>query len=373
MSSTSRFNLVTTVSSLLIGSLLALAGGWPALLAALTCGAISCGAWHFQMKMIGRLAGVPGDEKDPVNWLVTECNSLTACNQEVTSRMTEHRVAVSNNEHEVMTIFDNMTIHHEMAMEQMGETVQSISEMERSIREIARNSEEAAQVANDTRDVANAEVDKVLAPVRRMQQIVSVVEEAETGMSRLKESSDKIGVVINVIDEIADQTNMLALNAAIEAARAGEQGRGFAVVADEVRKLAEKTTRATREINSTINEIRELTGSVMTVMREGMQGIGSGVEIVTATGESLADIVNMMDKGVSMIEAIAAAAEQQAALTSRLDVSVKDMIKAARNAAVDVENGAQAMTDLMKTLSSDMPLCASAEGLLADVAAVRAV
>lgn len=287
--------------------------------------------------------------------------------------MSEHRATVAGNEQEVMTIFDNMTIHHEMAMEQMGETVQSISEMERSIRDIARNSEEAAQVANDTRDVASAEVDKVLAPVRRMQQIVSVVEEAESGMSRLKESSDKIGIVINVIDEIADQTNMLALNAAIEAARAGEQGRGFAVVADEVRKLAEKTTRATREINSTINEIRELTGSVMTVMREGMQGIGSGVEIVTATGESLADIVNMMDKGVSMIESIAAAAEQQAALSSRLDVSVKDMIKSARNAAVDVENGAQAMSDLIKALSTDIPQCASPENLPASGMAMRAL
>ncbi len=92
--------------------------------------------------------------------------------------------------------------------------------------------------------------------IEGMNRIAQVVQESAKTIQELAKSSDQIGEIIGVIDDIADQTNLLALNAAIEAARAGEQGRGFAVVADEVRKLAERTTKATKEITDMIKGIQ---------------------------------------------------------------------------------------------------------------------
>src|SRR6202035_2564381 len=114
------------------------------------------------------------------------------------------------------------------------------------------------------------------ATLTKMKVIAESVGAAARKMEELGKSSDQIGQIIGVIDDIADQTNLLALNAAIEAARAGEQRRGFAVVADEVRKLAERTSKATKEIATMIQNIQDETKTAVLAMESGTKQVEAG-------------------------------------------------------------------------------------------------
>src|SRR5437660_2939064 len=145
------------------------------------------------------------------------------------------------------------------AMQQMSATVIEVSEN-------SNRAAEAARKASETARHGGKIVDETLA---KMRVIAGAVTASAKKMEELGKSSDQIGRIVAVIDDIADQTNLLALNAAIEAARAGEQGRGFAVVADEVRKLAERTTTATKEIAQMIRTIQADMKSAVRAMEEG--------------------------------------------------------------------------------------------------------
>jgi methyl-accepting chemotaxis protein len=148
----------------------------------------------------------------------------------------------------------------------------------------------------------------------------SIAESTKAVASRITElgkSSEQIGKIIAVIDDIADQTNLLALNAAIEAARAGEQGRGFAVVADEVRKLAERTTKATKEIASMIESIQKETKSPVQAMEKGSREVQLGVEKTTASGAALGEIIRMSEQVGDMISQIAEALPSKSTPTCR--------------------------------------------------------
>jgi methyl-accepting chemotaxis protein len=138
----------------------------------------------------------------------------------------------------------------------------------------------------------------------------SVSQTAET-VQRLGKESEQIIRIVNVIEEIAQKTNLLALNAAIEAARAGEQGRGFAVVAGEVRRLAESTRNATSEIAQMIESITANTHAAVEAMTSGTDRVSRGMEITARAGESLQRIIAATDQVESMIAQIATASTEQ--------------------------------------------------------------
>ncbi|GJL67380.1 MAG: hypothetical protein NPIRA06_00150 [Nitrospirales bacterium] len=232
---------------------------------------------------------------------------------------------------------------------QDGRFIQSASvveEMTRTAGEVARNSTEAARIAQETAHTARGGQNEMQQSVMDMQQVSHAVVEAANIITALGRSSDQIGEIVRVIEDIADQTNLLALNAAIEAARAGEQGRGFAVVADEVRKLAERTTRATKEIGDMIREIQKDTRSAVLSIEQGTGQVEQGVGLAKKTGEALANIHSMINATAGMIQQIANATEKQSTATRQIASELESMTQATRQTTRGVFQSAQACHDL---------------------------
>ena len=220
----------------------------------------------------------------------------------------------------------------EKTIEQMREKasriIESIKQMSIAIIEVAKNSSSSAQKAQETEKVVDYGTKSVQDVAREMKNIEKTVSAVSATITELGSSSEKIGEIIGVINDIADQTNLLALNAAIEAARAGEQGRGFAVVADEVRKLAERTTKATKEIEAMILSIQRNTQDAVISMQKGKEEVSKGAEIAGKSAEAISNINSLMLKLKEMITQIATASEEQSQVSEEISLSSEEIIKA---------------------------------------------
>jgi methyl-accepting chemotaxis protein len=179
-----------------------------------------------------------------------------------------------------------------------------------------------------------------------MNKIAEVVKRSASTVQKLGQSSEQIGEIIQVIDDIADQTNLLALNAAIEAARAGEQGRGFAVVADEVRKLAERTTKATKEIAAMIKEIQRDTIGAVSSMEEGTSEVEKGKHLADKAGQSLEQIIEGAGKVADIVSQVAAASEQQSSASEQISKNIEAISSVTQQSAAGVQQIARAAEDL---------------------------
>jgi methyl-accepting chemotaxis protein len=182
--------------------------------------------------------------------------------------------------------------------------------------------------------------------INGMSRIADVVKQSALTVEALGKSSDQIGEIIQVIDDIADQTNLLALNAAIEAARAGEQGRGFAVVADEVRKLAERTTKATKEIAAMIKQIQKDTANAVASMHTGTEEVDRGRAMADKAGESLREIITGADKVVDVATQVAAASDEQSSAAEEIGKNIVGIANVTAETASGNQQIAQAAEDL---------------------------
>ncbi len=228
----------------------------------------------------------------------------------------------------------------------VGGTVQAVARMADSTRQVAVSAEDAAGFAEQTRERAVQGAQVVNSTIEAFDGIRGSTERIGAQMRELSTRTEGIGAIIDMISDIADQTNLLALNAAIEAARAGEAGRGFAVVADEVRKLAEKTMQATRQVDEAI-------GGIQASMNENVQGVNRAVESVEKTVEisrearsSLQDIVSLVQTMSTQIQGIAALCQDQSSTSGRISQSVDELERLSQSAAKAMEDGAQAVANL---------------------------
>jgi len=230
----------------------------------------------------------------------------------------------------------NQTSHVATAMQQMSSTVQQVSD---SCTRAAQASRQAAETAREGGSVVET-------ALTTMHSIAEAVTSTSKKLGDLGKSSEKIGRVAAVIDDIADQTNLLALNAAIEAARAGEEGRGFAVVADEVRKLAERTTTATKEIAQMIKTIQDGTRNAVDALESGSRQVEEGVASTARAGESLQKIIHMSEEVGSMITHIAAAATEQSGAAAEVNRNMDQISELVKESAVASQESAKACQDL---------------------------
>ncbi len=233
------------------------------------------------------------------------------------------------------------------------------TEMSATIIEVAKNVSGAADAAKEASSVAVKGGEIVSLTINSMDGIAKSAKESSRIISTLGNRSQEIGNIVNVIDDIADQTNLLALNAAIEAARAGEQGRGFAVVADEVRKLAEKTMKATREIGDMIKAMQDETGKAIDSMECEVHAVEEGVKLAKDAGNSLKEIVTKVDVVTSMVHQITTATEQQSAATEQIsgDIeSVADVIRETSSSAQQIARASQEIAELATNLKSTVEI-----------------
>jgi methyl-accepting chemotaxis protein len=230
----------------------------------------------------------------------------------------------------------NQTTQAATAMQEMSSTVMQVSE----------NSSKAAEASRQAAETARQGGSIVEDTLSKMRVIAVSVEGTAKKMEELGKSSDQIGRIAGVIDDIADQTNLLALNAAIEAARAGEQGRGFAVVADEVRKLAERTTTATKEIAQMIKNIQDETKNAVTAMEAGTKQVQDGVASTTLAGDSLKQIIHMSEQVGEMITHIATAATEQSSASEEINNNMEQIAKLVKESTDGAQQSAKACQDL---------------------------
>ena len=272
----------------------------------------------------GDLTGkeLPVRSHDEMGQLTVSINEMSRSLSEVVTEVATSATDVASAATEIAGSSEQMSQGMGEQSQQVELIASAIEEMSASVIEVARKSSEAANNASESGKVAQDGGAVVEQTIEGMRAISEAVSAGAASVAELGKRGEQIGKIIDVINDIADQTNLLALNAAIEAARAGEHGRGFAVVADEVRKLADRTTKATEEIGESIKAIQKETDEAVQRMNAGTDQVTKGVERATESGESLKNIVTGAQEVAGMIQSIAAAAEEQSAASEEISKNI---------------------------------------------------
>lgn len=288
------------------------------------------------------------EREDEIGRLFNGFNKSVERINEILLRVDEAVAATASASAEISSSAEEMAAGSQEQSTQTTEVASAVEEMTRTILENSQNTSFAAQTAKNAGENAVEGGKVVNETIQGMDRIDKVVKQSADTVFTLGQNSDKIGEIVQVINDIADQTNLLALNAAIEAARAGEQGRGFAVVADEVRKLAERTTKATKEIAVMIKTIQVDTSEAVESIKKGTVEVEQGKMKASQAGVVLNKIVDGAKKLTDLVTQVAASSEQQSATAEQIGRNIESINNVTGEAANAVQQIATAAEDLNK-------------------------
>ena len=255
-----------------------------------------------------------------------------------------HRLATSSHQVQKAT---------EQQSDASSSTAAAVEEMTVCISQIAQNADDAQKHASETGTMAKEGSGIAQEVVAEMDKISAAVTASSGEITSLGEKSHEISNIVQVIKEIAEQTNLLALNAAIEAARAGEQGRGFAVVADEVRKLAERTALSTREISAMIETIQGGTSEAVEGMSTGLVRVNDGVRMVGRAGDSMGKIQGAVQQVLAAVDDISASLKEQSATSHLIARNVEGIARMTEETSAVVKD-VSVSADELERLAADL-------------------
>jgi methyl-accepting chemotaxis protein len=265
---------------------------------------------------------------------------------------------------ETSTTVQNIAKSTDHQARKVDEMIKEIRNMERSVKQVANSAELAASAATNASETAAKGGDSAKEAVEKINKIYNVIQESAEIIRHLGERSTQIDEIVDVITDIADQTNLLALNAAIEAARAGEAGSGFAVVADEVRKLAEGSAEAAEEIATLVRQTQDDTRTAVKSIELGAKEVTEGKDVITRTGQSLDEIVDVLRSSGDMARRISAATKELSRGMKNVTGSIDEIAASAeKNASATQETAAS-----MEQMTSSMEDVASSAQKLSDMA-----
>jgi len=286
------------------------------------------------------------NKDDLIGKLFTGFNNVVGNIRNIISKVTEAVQATASAANQISSSTEEMAAGAQEQSAQATEVAGAVEQMTKTIYETTKNTGQATEASKNSGKVAKEGGKVVEETIHGMNRIAEVVKKSAETVQALGKSSDQIGEIVQVIDDIADQTNLLALNAAIEAARAGEQGRGFAVVADEVRKLAERTTKATKEIATMIKQIQKDTSGAVESMEQGTKEVEIGKQLAEKAGTSLQEIIHGAELVVDIVTQVAAASEEQSSAAEQISKNIESISSVTQESASGIQQIAHASEDL---------------------------
>jgi len=285
--------------------------------------------------------GALGALADSFNLMVDDLGRLIREVQSVTRQ-------VSESAKEILASTEEMAHGAEEQSIQVTNASAAVEEMAASIRQVANNADSAAEAASKAAEVAQSGGNIVLETIEGMRRIRSTVQDSAQKIKSLGESSNEIGKIVQVIDELASQTNLLALNATIEAARAGDAGRGFAVVADQVRELAERSAKATNDISQLVQTIQAETQEAVHAMEKGTAEVEKGTRLADEAARALEQIRSVVQQSTELIQEISLAAKQQDIASAGVVMAMNEVSQIAKQSLIGSRQSAASATDLVE-------------------------
>jgi len=283
---------------------------------------------------------ITGAIADSVNYAIDELRSLVTTINETSEQ-------VSSSAQETQTTARHLADAAEQQAQQISSATSAINQIVSSMDIVSKDSAESADVAERSVKIASHGAEVVRETISGMDSIRDQIQETSKRIKRLGESSQEIGSIVELINDIAEQTNILALNAAIQAASAGEAGRGFAVVADEVQRLAERSTSATKRIETLVQTIQSDTNEAVNSMEQTTAEVVAGARKAEDAGSALGDIERVSHDLSALIQNISSAARQQSAAATDISHSMN----AIQEITSQTSQGASQTADSIGTLA----------------------
>jgi methyl-accepting chemotaxis protein len=309
---------------------------------------------------IGELGSAFNEMKNNLQTLIrrvsTNAEQVAASSEELFASAEQSSQATN----QVSSAIEEVASGAETQRQGMEETNLAIKENAIAIQRIAESSSNVSESATEVLKEAKQGNEIIERTIKQMEEIHISIQESANVIRTLGENSKEIGKIVEVINQIAEQTNLLALNAAIEAARAGEHGKGFAVVADEVRKLAEQSRQSTEQITALIEGVQQNTERAVHAMEKGTKDVETGTVVANDAGQAFHRILLSVEKAAGEVQEVSAATEEISASIQQITASVEHLAEISSGISESMQGVASSSEE---QLASSEEITAAAESL----------